>query len=907
MAAAGDEPIYRPAPNWVEPVDLSTVERDPANDVVVYDNQILLEKGKHWEYRDFVYRIDNAAALSTVGTLTAQWLPDKGDLLVHEIAILRDGQTIDVLEQGEKLEVLRRESQLESLILDGSLTATLSVPGLQVGDELRMRYTVTTSDQALGDEVQSQSYLWREPMTYADFGRVRLSWPEAMDINWQAGPNYSAPKPQEIGGFKRIEVMLPLEEATEMPSDAPLRYRRPTLLQAGTFADWAEVSSTMAPYYDVSGAVAAIPDLKKRADAIRSKHKDELARAVAALELVQEDVRYLMNGLDGGNYLPQSPATTWEKKYGDCKAKTVLLLAMLDYLGIEAEPVLVSSTQGNAVPASLPLPGAFDHVLVRAQIDAQEYFLDGTSLGANILTVGNVPSFEYALPIRKSGAGLEPIEQTLPRYPDMKMDIVADASAGVDLPVLSTLRMTFVGPQAVQMNAEADKLGKEKKRQIARGMGDEGELLDIRIEQGDDDSIATMILTSISEPMFEFEGRRGTLESNAMGEAMAFAPDRSRREWRDIPMTVTAPSLAEVVLRTILPTNAKGFRIDGETSIAETVAGKTYTRKVDFDGNTFVLSEALASKGGEIAPDDFLAERRKAAALSRQQTKLVADNDVPRIWRFARSKDRAELKKLDAAYDKLVANDPDEMDPWLSRAAFRYNTNDFRGALADMDKVVELDGSAEYYAQRSTVHSQLLDLDAALADLEEAYTLDPSPWRAMQYAAALANVGRLDEARDTLEMQDGDEEVQQSLAFALAEIDGRSGNAERGLERIDSLDIDDPNDSDFLSEKCWYMATWAVDISDGLAVCTKAVENSGEAANVIDSRALMYLRNGMVDKAFTDIETALAMEPGQTASLLLRGYIRKARGDADWKDDVDEALAREPELATTYSRWGFDL
>ena len=75
---------------------------------------------------------------------------------------------------------------------------------------------------------------------------------------------------------------------------------------------------------------------------------------------MQEDIRYLLNGLDGGNYIPQDVATTWEKKYGDCKAKTLILLALLDQLGIVAEPVLASVEAGNAVPVSLPLPGAFD-------------------------------------------------------------------------------------------------------------------------------------------------------------------------------------------------------------------------------------------------------------------------------------------------------------------------------------------------------------------------------------------------------------------------------------------------------------------------------------------------------------------------------------------------------------------
>ncbi|MEL7190294.1 MAG: DUF3857 domain-containing protein, partial [Pseudomonadota bacterium] len=354
-AVAGDEPLYKPAPSWIDPVDLAEVERDAGNSMLVNDTQLRIVEGELWEYTDYVYKVASLADLSNVGTLKARWMPDKGDLIVHEVSILRDGEAIDLIAQGEVMEVLRRERQLERRILDGSLTATMAVPGLQVGDELRLRYSVTLADQALGDEVQSQHYLWREQdgsgsTTEADFARIRASWPDNLDVRYQAGPNYDAPSITKEGGYNLIEVMMPLEEAKDMPGDAPLRYRQGTLLQLGTFDNWSDVSSVMAPYYETSGALDGLDDLAARVAEIRAEHSGELERAVAALELVQEDVRYLLNGLDGGNYLPQSVSETWDKKYGDCKAKTVILLAILEELDIDAEAVLVSSTGGNSVP-----------------------------------------------------------------------------------------------------------------------------------------------------------------------------------------------------------------------------------------------------------------------------------------------------------------------------------------------------------------------------------------------------------------------------------------------------------------------------------------------------------------------------------------------------------------------------
>src|SRR3546814_18600193 len=95
--------------------------------------------------------------------------------------------------------------------------------------------------------------------------------------------------------------------------------------------------------------------------------------------LVQNEIRYLYRGMENGNYVPQAPEATWSLRYGDCKAKTLLLLAMLDQLGIEARPALVSSAFGDLLRDRLPTLGAFDHVIVEAKIAGTAMWLDGTT------------------------------------------------------------------------------------------------------------------------------------------------------------------------------------------------------------------------------------------------------------------------------------------------------------------------------------------------------------------------------------------------------------------------------------------------------------------------------------------------------------------------------------------------
>lgn len=83
---------------------------------------------------------------------------------------------------------------------------------------------------------------------------------------------------------------------------------------------------------------------------------------------MQKQVRYLFLGMDGGGYRPATAETTWARRFGDCKAKTALLLALLQALDIEARPVLVQTGPSDGLETRLPRMGAFNHVLVEARL-----------------------------------------------------------------------------------------------------------------------------------------------------------------------------------------------------------------------------------------------------------------------------------------------------------------------------------------------------------------------------------------------------------------------------------------------------------------------------------------------------------------------------------------------------------
>ena len=98
-ALAGEDVGFVETPAWVEPLYDGGIAESRDN-VPLYDRQIRFEDGVVTRYTDIAYRLDTTQALQQMGTIQLSWLPDKGDLFVHRLEILRDGAVIDLLAQG---------------------------------------------------------------------------------------------------------------------------------------------------------------------------------------------------------------------------------------------------------------------------------------------------------------------------------------------------------------------------------------------------------------------------------------------------------------------------------------------------------------------------------------------------------------------------------------------------------------------------------------------------------------------------------------------------------------------------------------------------------------------------------------------------------------------------------------
>jgi tetratricopeptide (TPR) repeat protein len=910
-AHAGDQPLYKPAPDWVQPAPAIDIKAVTADDPMVLriDQQQRLQGDEVWAYSDMMLHIASPEILTQAGTVQFPWEPTNGDLIVHSVEILRGGETIDLLKAGQKFTVLRREQMLERAQMNGLLTATMAVEGLRVGDVLRVVVSTVRRDPALGGRLQTMAPLIAAPSP-VKYGHLRVIWPEGMKVNFKAQYLPDTFVPIKNGAFREIGVLMPFPEPTAMPSDAPLRFRPLPLFEATTFANWEEVSRTMAPLYKTDGAIAPDGPLAAEVAKIAAASSDPRTRAAMALQLVQEQVRYLYRGMDGGNYVPQTPAQTWTLRYGDCKAKTVLLIAMLRALGIEAEPALVNSTLGDNVSNRMPAPAAFDHVIVRATIGGQVLWLDGTALGSRQADLDDVPPFRNALPLRAAGAGLEKMPLRANARPDASVDVELDGRAGVNLPAPFTLRAELRGQNAMLLRFSAQ-MGKEKAMEMADavvGQYVSGAQVSERNVRYDEASGATILTASgISSPGWSKEDGRYRLDLDTAVNSVEFAPDRSKSEWAAIPVSGGDPGSTRTRTRIRLPGGGAGFALEGDQTLPASLAGAALSRSVQLAGEWVTVEDRATTGVREIAPGDIPAVRAQVDAAKLRLLKLDAPKDTPPYWKAVAPARAAKL--LDpvlAVYAKRIADKPNEVEGYTARAAFLERVYDRKAALADIDRVIALVPSADNYLWRARVRIALGDDVKALEDIKKARELEPGSAGALDsYARLRADHGGADEALSLVaERMKTAGKDKNDLVMLQSSLLGDAGKLAEAVTVMDTAIKATPGNPSLLNQRCWIKGTLNVALDTALKDCTKAIELSDSSAAILDSRGLVYFRLGRMDDALADFDAALDQAPDMAASLFMRGVIKAKAGASGAADDLAAARMISPRIDEDYARYG---
>lgn len=795
---------------------------------------------------------------------------------------------------------MRREANLENLSLDGVLTGTMQLEGVNVGDTIVFESSTSYRDPSLEGEVNNVEALLDDTLDVKSAG-LRFLWPSALKLHWKA-PDAAGAKLGRVGTMTELVLANPALAKVEMPQDSPTRYRMGSLVELSSFADWQAVSRVAHQAYASRAAIAPDSDLASIVAGIAHQTADPLERTAAALRIVQDDIRYLFRGMENGNYTPQAPNETWALRFGDCKAKSLLLATMLRDLGVDADIMLVNATYGDALPDRLPGFSVFDHVIVRAMVNSKDYWLDGTRVGDRIGDLVDTPGIGYALPVSAGGSDLVAIPVRPLSRPASNVALRFDSSAGITLPTVFDVTISW-------------RTSNDNKLKNAKGAVSEAEyakLLDGVIENYVENARVSERSISFNEAgdtttlkakgtswlAWDRVDGRYEREFNSVIRNRNLTANRAKAEWRDVAYAVGDMAHTQYETTMLLPRDGAGFAMVGRADFDERVLGTHFEQSATLSGPRFAAYETWRTIAREIPAAQIVAERRALAAVKANPLRIEAPSDYPGIHVEAMLAAKAgRLGPVMGVLDKAVSNSPEkEMGPLRSRAYLYELTQQYAKAIADLDAIIAIDPTASHYLWRAELYARS-DKVRAAEDIDHAFAIEPDSFDALfQLVELRLDQDAYDDALSAIAEREGLGIENKKIAGIKAYVLAAAGRGEEAMTALESAGRSAQNAPELLTARCSVEARFALAAERVLRDCTRAIQLNEQPAQALIDRGIAYAKLGRTAEAIEDIDAALDIDPNNAWGYYLRAAIAKgpdAERDRSYAAYIDPDVARD--------------
>lgn len=169
-------------------------------------------------------------------------------------------------------------------------------------------------------------------------------------------------------------------------------------LHVSTYRSWEDVGRWY--WHLVADQLAPDESVRKAAAAATAGQSTDEAKVRALHRFVIEGTRYV--GLEFGihGYKPYKVSQVLARRFGDCKDKASLLIALLREVGVDAELVLLRTRRGGRVDPSPASLAVFDHAIV--YVPKLKLYLDGT---AEFAGMTELPEQDQGVMVLRVGPG----------------------------------------------------------------------------------------------------------------------------------------------------------------------------------------------------------------------------------------------------------------------------------------------------------------------------------------------------------------------------------------------------------------------------------------------------------------------------------------------------------------------
>lgn len=287
-----------------------------------------------------------------------------------------------------------------------------------------------------------------------------------------------------------------------------------------------------------------------------------------------------------------------------------------------------------------------------------------------------------------------------------------------------------------------------------------------------------------------------------------------------------------------------------------------------------------------------------------QENLVVAFNN--RGWAHFRLQD---YPRAIADYDQSLQLNPNYSTALHNRGSAYHMQGEYARAIVDYDAAIKIDpANANLRYDHGLSNHELDNYPVAIASYSEAIRLNPSD------AEAFHRRGRAyyQQSQHQQAISDLNEALRLNPQSAEA-FDQRGevyrqgiGDYERAAADYDQAVQLAPDVVDFRNRACWVRAAYLNrEFDRARAHCDAAVQISNSAANTLDSRALVSLKQERFQDAWNDYDGAVRAAPESAHYLFGRGVAALRLGrSAEGQADIAAATALDANIAESYASYG---
>jgi transglutaminase-like putative cysteine protease len=281
--------------------------------------------GKEVAYYTFISKkIIADAGRENGGNIAIDFDPNFERLNIHRVQIIRGNKQLDRFDR-KKVALQQRQERPDARIYDGTITFAMILKDVRVGDVINYSYTIIGYNPALNNHFYHEfivASLW--PIARMEY---RLIFPTDRQLYFKNFQTQIQPQIQSTQEYLEYRWSLAEIQGIMPDHELPIWYEPFPYIQICEARDWQDVCRQILPVYEPHfGATAPI---KALALEIAGRQSTPESQCLEALRFVQDKIRFSDIIYGAKSYVPTAPAIVLERRLGDSKDKSLLLVSLL--------------------------------------------------------------------------------------------------------------------------------------------------------------------------------------------------------------------------------------------------------------------------------------------------------------------------------------------------------------------------------------------------------------------------------------------------------------------------------------------------------------------------------------------------------------------------------------------------